>query len=245
MEKLIYLIRAERGADPDAIRDQLLGDCVPRILELKPRALTLNVDDSDSDVPTPVPWPAGELPLAAELSLWLDCYDRRGPFEEILAEVGQRRDGYLVTESLYTDYGGNRFSKPRDWPDGRRSPGVLTVTLIERPERIAYADWVAHWHGVQSPVSEEIQPRTRYVRNAVVRGLTEGAPSCQGIIDEAWPSASHVTDPMLFYCAEGSTEKLQGNIERMLDSVRGFLDLDKIRSTTMSEYLLAMRGWSS
>ncbi len=242
MEKLIYLIWAERGADPDAIRDQLLGDCVPRILALEPRALTLNVDDSESDVPTPVPWPADELPLAAELSLWLDCYDRRGPFEEILAEVGQRQAGYLVTESVYTDYGGNRHAKPRDWPDGRRSPGVLTVTLIERPERMPYEDWVAHWHGVQSPVSEEIQPRTRYVRNAVVRALTDDAPSYQGIVDEAWPSATHVTDPNLFYCAEGSQEKLQRNIERMLESVRGFLDLERIRSTTMSEYLLKTRG---
>ena len=242
MEKLIYLIWAERDADRDAIRDQLLGDCVPRILALEPRALALNVDDSDSDVPTPVPWPADELPLAAELSLWLDCYDRRGPFEEILAEVGQRRAGYLVTESLYTDYGGNRHAKPRDWPDGRRSPGVLTVTLIERPERIPYEDWMVHWHGVQSPVSEEIQPRTRYVRNAVVRALGEDAPSYQGIVDEAWPSATHVTDPMLFYCAEGSQEKLQRNIERMLESVRGFLDLERIRSTTMSEYLLKTRG---
>ena len=206
MEKLIYLIWAERDADRDAIRDQLLGDCVPRILALEPRALALNVDDSDSDVPPPVPWPADELPLAAELSLWLDCYDRRGPFEEILAEVGQRRAGYLVTESLYTDYGGNRHAKSRDWRDGRRSPGVLTVTLIERPERMPYA------------------------------------PSYQGIVDEAWPSATHVTDPMLFYCAEGSQEKLQRNIERMLESVRGFLDLERIRSTTMSEYLLKTRG---
>ncbi len=209
---------------------------------MDPRALTLNVDDADSDVPTPVPWPADELPLAAELSLWLDCYDRRGPFEEILSVVGERRAGYLVTESVYTDYGGNRHAKPRDWPDGRRSPGVLTVTLIERPERMPYEDWVARWHGVQSPVSEEIQPRTRYVRNAVVRALGEGAPSYQGIVDEAWPSATHVTDPMLFYCAEGSQEKLQRNIERMLESVRGFLDLERIRSTTMSEYLLKTRG---
>ncbi len=242
MEKLIYLIWAEPGAAADAIRDQLLGDCVPRILELGPRALTLNVDDADSDVAAPVPWPADELPLAAELSLWLDCYDRRDPFEAILSEVGQRRAGYLVTESLYTDYGGNRHAKPRDWPDGRRSPGVLTVTLLERPQRMAYESWLAHWHGVQSPVSEEIQPRTRYVRNAVVRALSDDAPSYQGIVDEAWPSASHVTDPMLFYCADGSQETLKRNIERMLESVRGFLDLEKIRSATMSEYLLKTRG---
>jgi hypothetical protein len=238
MEKLIYLIWAEPGPSPDALREQLLEDCVPRLLERGPRALALNVDDSDSDVAPPIPWPADETPLAAEVSLWLDCYDRRGPFEEIISELGDRRAGYLVTESLYTEYGGNGWSKPRDWPDGQRSPGVVMVTLLEQPERMAYAPWIAHWHGVQSPVSEVMQPRMRYVRNAVVWPVTDGAPPYKGIVEEAWPSAEHVRDPMLFYSAEGSQETLRRNMERMLESVTGFLELERIRSATMSEYLL-------
>ncbi len=78
----------------------------------------------------------------------------------------------------------------------------------------------------------------RYVRNAVVRTLTPGAPPYRGIVDEAWPSAEHVTDPMLFYCGDGSSETMRRNVDRMLESVRGFLDMDRIRNVTMSEYLL-------
>jgi len=239
VEKLVYLFWGALAADAsgrDGLREQLLGDCAPRLLERGVRGLSVLVDDADSAVRTPMPWPADEPPLLAVL--WLDCYDRRGPCEEILSELGERRAGYLVTESLYTDYGGNRWSAPRDWPDGVRSPGVVMLTLLERPARMARCDWIAHWHGVQSPVSEQIQPRMRYVRNAVCWPLGAGAPPYEGIVEEAWPSARHVEDPMLFYCADGSPETLKRNLGRMLDSVRGFLDLERIRSATLSEYLL-------
>ena len=238
MEKLVYLCWGASSAGRDELRVQLLEDCAPRLLDAGARGLSLLVDDSDSQVPTPMPWPAGELPLRAAVSLWLDCYDRRGFCEKILAEVGERRAGYLVTESLYTDYGGNRWSGPRDWPDGERSPGVVMLTLLERPERMSRSSWLAHWHGVQSPVSEAMQPRMRYVRNAVAWPVTEGAPPYEGIVEEAWPSARHLEDPMLFYCADGSPETLKRNMGRMLESVRGFLELERIRSAIFSEYLL-------
>ena len=76
---------------------------------------------------------------------------------------------------------------------------------------------------------------------AVVRGLTEGAPPLRGIVEEAWPSAEHVSDPMLFYLAEGDREQMKQNIARMLESVTAFLDLPEIRTVTMSEYLVLTR----
>jgi hypothetical protein len=236
VEKLIYLLWS--AGDRDRLAKRMLDDVAPGLLALAPRALSLNLDDAEADVPPPVPWPADEPALRAQVSLWLDCYDRRGPFEALLADVGERLAGYLVSESLYTDYGGNHWSPPRSWPDGQRSPGVLTVTLLERPARLTREDWVARWHGVQSPLSEQIQPRARYVRNAVVWAVTPGAPPLEGIVEEAWPSAGHVTDPMLFYCGEGSAERMRQNLGRMLESVRAFLDLDRVRNQTMSEYLL-------
>jgi hypothetical protein len=237
VEKLVYLFWG-RADSPSGLHQQLLEDCAPRLLEAGPVGLSVLVDDEGSAVRTPMPWPEGELPLAAVVSLWLDCYDRRGPCEEILAGLGERRAGYLVTESMYTDYGGNRWSQPRDWPDGQRSPGVVMLTLLERPARMTRPEWIVHWHGVQSPVSESMQPRMRYVRNAVSWPLTEGAPPYEGIVEEAWPSGQHVEDPMLFYCADGSQQTLEQNLARMLESVQGFLDLERIRSATLSEYLL-------
>ena len=78
----------------------------------------------------------------------------------------------------------------------------------------------------------------RYVRNAVARPVTPGAPPIEGIVEEAWPSPEHLTDPMLFYCADGDPDRMQRNLSEMLDSVTAFLDLGELRSFTTSEYLL-------
>ena len=115
---------------------------------------------------------------------------------------GRTVAGYLVTESLVDDYGTTPHAPPRDWPDGVRSPGVLTVALIHRPEGLDYDEWIRRWHGTQSPLSGELQPRTRYVRNEVVRAAHRPAPRPSTASSrKAWPSPEHVADPHLFFNA--------------------------------------------
>jgi hypothetical protein len=239
LEKLIFLLWGDPAAGDD-VRDALLRDVAPRIVDGGAHGLTVNVHDSAAaDAPSPVPTPEGEDPHIAEVSVWLDCYERRAGVEAALDGLALRRAGYLVVESLYDDYGTTAHAPPRDWPDGERSPGVLTVALIHRPAGLEYAEWIERWHGTQSPVSGELQPRTRYVRNEVVRALTPGAPEVHGIVEEGWPSANHVADPYLFFNAPpGDGAALTANVERMMASVGACLDLDRIRSTTMTEHLL-------
>ncbi len=239
MEKLVYLLwGTDEPVDGDALRDRLLGQTAPLLLAAGARGLGVNVHDSAAaDAPSPVPTPAGEAPHSAEVSVWVDSYDRRQRIEHAIGGLQLRWAGYLVVESLYEDYGTTPHGPPRSWPDGTRSPGVLTVALIHRPHSLAYAEWIARWHGTQSPLSAELQPRTRYVRNEVVRTLTDDAPEIHGIVEEAWPSAGHVADPMLFYNAR-SADELTDHITRMLDSVNACLDLGRLRSATMSEYLV-------
>jgi len=239
MEKLVYLLWGPTPKNADDTRRLLLEDVAPRLLKLDPRGLQINVDDADSSVPAPVPVPESELPLLAQVSLWLDAHDYRAPYEAILAEVGVRRAGYLVSEALYTDYGRNEnHPAPRDWPDGKRSPGVLTVALVQKPPHFEYENWYGHWYGHQSPMSQWTQPRMRYVRNTITRRLTPGAPPYDGIVEEGWPSRGHVSDPHLFYNSGGSDEKLREHARIMMDSVTHMFDLTKLRSFTLSEYLL-------
>ncbi len=239
MEKVITLLWGEGSADAgDALRDRLVGETVPKLVASRVRGLSVNVHDSDADpAPSPAPPPEGEEPHVAQISVWLDSYEHRGRVEEAVGELGLRWASYLVAESLYDDYGTTPYAAPRDWPDGDRSPGVLTVALIHRPEGLDYREWITRWHGTQSPVSGELQPRTRYVRNEVVRSLSEGAPEIGGIVEEGWPSTAHVADPMLFFNAT-TPEELEANVGRMITSVDACLDMARLRSSTMSEYLI-------
>jgi hypothetical protein len=243
MEKLIYLVWGDGGAGSgDDLRIRMLEDTAPRLVAAGVRGLAVNVHDSDAaPAPSPAPAPEGEEPHVAQVSLWLDSYERRGEVEAAIAALGHRFAGYLVVETLYDDYGTTPYAPPRDWEDGTRSPGVLTVALIHRPKGLGYREWITRWHGTQSPVSAELQPRTRYVRNEVVRSLTEGAPEVDGIVEEGWPSTGHVADPMLFFNAT-TAGGLGANVERMIASVDACLDLARLRSATMSEYLLVPVG---
>ncbi len=242
MEKLVYVLWGHgTPASGDAIRGSLMDATVPRLQQLGGRGITVNVHDSDAArAPSPVPVPGGEDPHVAQVSVWLDSYDLRAGTDEAIAAAGQRFAGYLVTESVYQDYGSTPHSSPRDWPDGTRSPGVLTVSLVHRPAGLEYLTWIERWHGIQSPLSGELQPRCRYVRNEVVRPVTAQAPEVDGIVEEAWPSAAHVADPMLFFNAGGDRDRLTSNINSMLQSVTACLDLGRLRNSTMSEYLVSV-----
>jgi hypothetical protein len=243
MEKVVYLLWGDgSGLSGDALRDRLVDETGPRLLSSGVRGLGINVHDGRAALaPSPAPPPEGEAPHVAQVSTWLDCYQRREGVEEALGDLGLAWAGYLVVESLYDDYGTTRHATPRDWPDGERSPGVLTVALIHRPDGLGYRQWITRWHGTQSPVSAELQPRTRYVRNEVVRPVSVDAPEIDGIVEEAWPSVEHVADPLLFFNA-ATPDELNENVSRMMGSVEACLDLSRLRSSTMSEYLIKTVG---
>lgn len=234
----MYLVWLPAGTPPDQAREVMIDAVGPALLASGARALTIDVDDDHAQVAPPAPPPSGEDPVRAVVSLWLDAYDHRAPFERAILEHATRIAGYQAVESLYRDYGGNRWSRPRDWPDGTRSPGILTVSLIEQKRDMGFEDWITFWHTKQSPMSEAIQPRARYVRNAIFRSITDGAPPFRAIVEEAWPTVDDLTDPMRFYCGDGDPDLMQRNIATMLEHVSRFIDFDTFRNYTMSEWIL-------
>ena len=239
MEKLVYLLWNESGRADPALAAKLLGPVAAELLARGAAGLSMDVADDDAaGVNLPLPPPAEDPGPCALVSIWLACHDDRAGYEAVLAPVADRLAGYLVTESIPTEYGDNEWASARDWPDGARSTGVVMLTLMEQTDRMTAEEWYAHWYGVQTPMSTEIQPRIRYVRNAVARPLTPDAPPYRGIVEEAWPSADTINDPHAFYLAEGDDELLSKNLNTMITSVSAFLDMDRIRLASMSEYLL-------
>jgi hypothetical protein len=237
MDKLIYILWDGAEQNESQRQETLLNDVAAKLRQAGAAKLTMYIVDQEANVRSPAPFHPGER-MCAEVAIWLDEAGEHSSCEQILRNAGFRFAGYLVDESIYTDYGGNRHSAARSWPDGQRSPGIVAVTLMQRPTRLSREEWIRRWHGRQSPVSEAMQPRARYVRNLVINAVTPDAPRYEGIVEEAWPSARHVTNYFLFYGAGKNPFKLVRNMVVMLRSVASFLDLHRIRTTMTSEYIL-------
>jgi hypothetical protein len=237
MEKLVYLVYERPSVDPAELRTRFLDDVAPRLLALQPHALQMDLDDEHAQMQSMVPVPGDELPVRACVSIWIDAHDERAPYEAVLRAAGVRLAGYLVTESMFREYGDNEHSKPRDWPDGTRSPGIITLTVFDKPQGVDDETFYGHWYSHQSTMSEDMQPRARYVRNAVARAVTPGAPRLRAIVEEAWPSVEHVTNLHTFFGAS-SNEELGENIRVMLDSTKLLYDPATMRNYPLSEYIL-------
>ena len=231
MEKLVYVVWRPSGASADEFAQQLCA-AAASWSRLGARKVSVNVVDRFVEPALAVRLTHLDPPPSAVVSFWLDACDDRGPIEDDLSRRSARVAGYLVVESVPL------VNTTRTARLGERTPGINMIALIERPDRIPYDRWIEHWHGHHKRVALETQCTYAYVRNVVVRPLTSGAPPWAGIVEEGFPSEA-VTDPMLWYRADGSPETLQKNMGRMIDSVQAFLDIDKVESHPMSEYRIS------
>jgi hypothetical protein len=235
MEKLCYVLwkpEAVAGAD---FADALRGPVAERIARISRGPLSLLVADAAAEAVAKARIQRTTPPVAGMLSLWLDSVDARGAVEDALGAATARHAGFLVTESVPVE---NRTHRA---PLGQRTPGITMLSLLEKPARLSQDEWIRIWHEQHTPLAMEIQCTYLYVRNVVVRPLGPGAPPWAGLVEEGFPSEA-VTDPLLWYETGGSQEKLRENLGRMLASVRAFLDIERVESLPMSEWVL--RDWS-
>jgi hypothetical protein len=225
MEKLVYLVHERDSAALERASGELLERVCPRLLERGVRSLTVNIADLGTRTKkSPLLMGHGKT-LCASVSVWLDSLDQRAALEELLQPVGSALWGYLVTESVPIEY------PDRDWADGTKSPGVTLVTAFPKPARLSDEEFFSHWHGVHTPLSFEIHPFWRYVRNAVARRVTADGPAYRGIVEERVRDIEDVLDIMRLF--RGSSE----NMRRGMEDVSRFLDQADISCTLMSEYI--------
>jgi hypothetical protein len=227
MEKLVYLCWKKNGDGIARFRDALLDGASQRILASGARSLTLNVADWEDPRIAESPLVIGEgRTLSASVSLWLDSIDARPPIEEALRALSETLHGFLVTESVPLQYG------DRVWPDGTKSPGVTLFTAFPKPDRLTDEQFYGHWHGSHTPLSFEIHPLWRYIRNAVARPLTAAAPPYRGIVEERFRELEDVLDMERLF--RGAV----ANMKRGMKDVAAFLDREKIDATLMNEYIV-------
>ena len=117
---------------------------------------------------------------------------------------------------------------------GQRTPGMMQMSCVSQRPDISHEEFLRIWHQDHAKVAIETQSTFGYVRNEILRSLTEGAPEhWSAIVEETFPIEALV-DPMVFFAAETKAE-LAANRKRMLDSCNRFLDLARIEVTFTSE----------
>jgi hypothetical protein len=229
MEKLVYVIWKNPAVGVEGFKAEILGATAQRLVELGARALSVNLADELAEFAQGLRITHLAEPIAGTVSVWMHTALDRGPIEATLSRVTARLAGYLVLESTPI------VNTEHLVPAGERMPGICTVAFLEKPAHMTYEAWLDRWQGHHTKVAIETQSTFLYIQNAVVRAVTPEAPPWTAIVEEAFP-AEAATDPMVFYAAGGSKEKLKENQRRMFESCRTFIDFDRIESHPMSSY---------
>ena len=228
MEKLIYLFgETEAGEIPRGRSDlrQRLFDAVPGLVSAGAGGFTISVADVDDPDLEAVNQFNNMGLLDGQISLWVDHLDDRSEIEAIVSDLAPRTAGYLVTESILRDY------PSRDWPARAASPGIAIFTTFPRPAQLDPETFYARWHGSHGPLSLELHPLTRYVRNAVFRPLTAEAPRLDAIVSESVASCAVASDVEQFYSG-------RENRKRIVRDLLSFAEIETMSSVVMREYIL-------
>lgn len=231
MEKLVYVVWKRNEDSIERFREDMLGSVAQGLADLGLRGLSMNLADPAAAFAERLRITRAEPPLTGTVSLWLDTALARAPYERILQETCRRVAGYLVLESVPI------VNTTQLTSLGARTPGITTVAFLEKPERLTYDEWLERWQGHHTQVAIETQSTFFYIQNVIVRALTDDAPAWAAIVEEGFP-AEAVTDPMVFYAAQGSREKLEAHQRRMVESCRRFIDFERLESHPMSRYVI-------
>ena len=229
MEKICSVLWKRTGQSDDGFRDALLGGA-PELAKAGALRLRIAAVDAHVAAGTKVRISRMDAPKAALVSYWVHEADTRTSIEAQLARRSGQLTSFLVVESEPIR------NTEHVAPIGQRTPGFNLVTCIEPKDGLSYAEFIERWHKEHRAVALETQSTFAYVRNEIVRPLTPGAPGWAAIVEEHFPLEA-LTDPMVWYAANGSKQIFQQNFQRMMDSCSAFLALDRVDSHPMSEYV--------
>ncbi len=227
MEKLAYLIHQELDVPGPDLRTALIEKAAAALRDAGACQIGVSVDDEHVAAGAKVAIRRAVPPVRGLVTFWMQNSDDRSPCEQILEAHAARIAGYLVVESRPL------IHQP---PIGERAPGANLVTTIKKRADISQAQFIDRWNNEHRRVAVEIQSTFGYVRNAIVRALTEDAFSWDGIVEESFPIEA-LSDPHVWYDCDDEAE-YQRRLRRMIESVSAFLDLGQMESTPMSEYWL-------
>ncbi len=230
MEKLVYVLWKRGDLTVAAFAQEMLGPAAARLAELGARGVAVNLADDQAAAAARLRMTHLDPPMTGTVSIWMDSALGRAPLEDVLRGLTSRLAGYLALESVPI------VNTQHPVAPGERTPGLYTVAFLEKPDFLDYDSWLEIWQGSHTQVAIETQSTFLYVQNVLVRPVTPQAPPWTAIVEEAFPAGA-ASDPMVFYDAGGSKEKLAENQRRMMASVQRFIDLSRLESHPFSAYV--------
>lgn len=229
MEKLVYLLNSE--LPPNALREALLGPIANDILNKEVFELEVYVRDQTGPLAGTIENHLDPYELMdASVSIWLNNLDDRAQIEAALHAVSRRIAGYSVTESVPREY------QQRNWNDGELSPTITVANAFCEVSGLDNDTFFKRWHGSHTPLSLNIHPLTRYVRNTVSRVLTPDSPPFRGLVFESVASLEVLADCDAFYGGEA-------NRQQAVQDLCSFADLKTLCSVAMSETIVRSAPW--
>ncbi len=230
MEKLVYVLWKKADESDGSFAKRLLTETAPRLQGAGARFLKLSVVDDDVAAGAGLRIGQMEEAKAGLATFWVEQAQERGELERFLRDACDKIFGFLVAESRAL-VPTKEIARP-----GERTPGFHLVTCITPQPGLDHDTFIRIWHEEFRDVAIETQSTFDYVRNEIVRPLTSDDPGWAAVVEEGFPIGA-LDDPAVFYDAAGDPDRQKANAGRMFESVQEFLDLSKIESHPMSEYI--------
>jgi hypothetical protein len=230
MEKLIYALWRDPAQSAEDWSGRLRTGLAEAAGAAGARSLRINVADAAVEPAAGLRQGDAARTPHGFLGVWVDSAIARyrQALDQAVAAHSARHAAYLVSEST-------PLPNRRPCPPGQRTEGFAQMALLRRPAKLSHEQWLDIWHNWHTPVARETQSHFEYVQNLVVRRLTPDGPDYDAIVEECFPAAA-MTDPYVFFDAAGDEAKFQRNLQRMMDSVHRFIEMDRIEVVPTSQY---------
>ncbi len=237
MEKIVTLLWKHKTLSKQEFCEKLLQEISLELIELGARQLKIAVNDGRVVAGANLAMTPTDQAKSAMVSYWLDMAENRTDIENRLNSCCQQLASYLVVESVPIV-----FDNPKAEGTMALTPGFSQVSCIKARDDISYDAFIKIWHSSHMQCAIETQSSFQYIRNEIVRPLTapekDEIPNWTAIVEESFPIEA-LDDPYVFFDAVGDQKKLEGNINRMVESCQRFLELETTDVTATSEYLFS------
>jgi hypothetical protein len=224
MPKYQFIIESSQEND-QVFHGRVFNDLVPRLDKLGPEKLKISISERKPPRISIIPLEKEDIAL---VSIQANERVARALTGEIAGMRGVKVSGYRVEESMPVPCS-------QIWKDGEASPGIVLLTLLVKNPRLSTEEFMREWFGRHTPMSLEIHPLATYIRNVVEKMVVPGSPRLEGIVEERFREERDLFNPARMF---GGLFKMIPNMVRVGRHVNHFLDLSRLKSYILTEYIL-------